>query len=62
MKAGWWRPVELHATASTQEYLRDIPLHKIEFAVNANTVVTETLEKWLNKKSPVDFDGAFGLR
>jgi hypothetical protein len=59
-KAGWWRPVELQATASTQEHLRDIPLHKIELAVNANPVVTETLEKWLNRKSPVDFAGAFG--
>jgi hypothetical protein len=58
-KAGWWRPVELHATASTQEDLRDIPLRKIELAVNAADVVTETLEKWLNRKSPVDLAGAF---
>jgi hypothetical protein len=59
-KGGWWRSVELHATAATQDHLRDIPLHKIELAVNANSVVTETLERWLNRKSPVDFDGAFG--
>jgi hypothetical protein len=57
-KTGWWRPVELHTLTPTQEHLRDIPLRKIELAVNANSVVTEALVDWLDRKSPVDFPGS----
>ena len=32
------------------------PLRKIELAVNASEVVTETLREWLDERSPVNFD------
>jgi hypothetical protein len=52
---GWWRPEDVFVSASV---LDDVPLRKIELAVNATEVVPETLEEWLDKPSPVDFPGA----
>ncbi len=53
LKNGWWRPTDVCASASV---LGDIPLRKIELAVNASEVVTETLREWLDERSPVNFD------
>jgi hypothetical protein len=52
---GWQRPKDVFVSASV---LDDVPLRKIELAVNATDVVTETLEKWRDKPSPVDFGSA----
>lgn len=55
MKNGWWRQQDVFASVSA---LADIPLRQIELAVNANDVVTDALEQWLDEPSPVDFESA----
>lgn len=55
LKNGWWRPADVFVPVPVVD---DVPWRKIELAVNANEAVTETLEEWLDRKSPVDFDSA----
>jgi hypothetical protein len=58
-KTGWWRLTDLYVPAVSAALVRDVPLRKVEVAVNASPPVLETLADWLADDPPADLSKAF---
>jgi hypothetical protein len=58
-KTSSWRLADLQVPEPSAALLRDVPLYKIEVAVNASRVILESLAEWIDDDAPADLPEAF---